>query len=166
MSLHLAKKLVACAREGCDHGETSHFLSDVTVRKAKRHHGCTWCSCPDFQRPGHLPKGTKRSIRKYAGAAERKVAEAMNGIRRGGVGQPDVLVHLANGSKLNVEVKQGKVSKKLKDAWEQAHAQREAGSLPMVGLVDKPGPGGKGTDFLLLRLEDWSLLMERLGVEQ
>ena len=57
---------------------------------------CHVCACRKYQ--PHHKRGTRRGIRQRSQRFERDIAAAFHGVRRGGVGQEDVIVYRPDGT--------------------------------------------------------------------
>ena len=103
---------------------------------------------------------------------ENLVAEVLNGERKGRAGNPDVIIPDPNegGELLCVECEETKTAH-LSKARVQKHAQgvrlargRRGAPLPAYAFRRKLGPGKPSQPWVLMTLEDYGRLLERLGV--
>ena len=134
---------------------------------------CTVCAdCADFERK--LPsrralRNTAASGRKY----ENEIAELFGGVRRGGVGEADVLVMGAdNLPVINIECENAKSAATSKRALGKLREAQRHGStmtgrpIPVHVYRQKPKPGQpKGEDYALMLASDLAELLRRLGVD-
>lgn len=102
-----------------------------------------------------IPKSRKRSIVAKSKDAEREFAQMMGGKRLPSTGQPnkpDV-----DGGWWVMEVKHRRIPQWILDAMQQAALAakgRKGAPLPLLGLKDKPGHGGKPVRYLLVMEPD------------
>ena len=118
------------------------------------HFGSTGQGCSRFKLAKSPTRGTRRSVRKYAGRAELDVAKQVGGrrVRNQGTKPGDVDVESETAC---YQVKHMKWSGPLRRGMEQVLIGASPGKRKLLVWTDKPGPGRKGQTVVCELIEDW-----------